>query len=154
MNIKRTIILPLDIAREWNMVCHVKGRTQIEGVWEQTAEEGWSYGRLGKLHNGEVRNLYCVRFQVLSEASMKIRAFWDAADRHIRSAYHLHHQGDDEQYAPLKRWSTPRRLHGATSQKALFFTICTVHQTFWGRTNDMRVRSARGDEKCVQNVQR
>jgi hypothetical protein len=43
----------------------------------------------------------CVIFQVLMAASMEMRAFWDIApcnlgvDRHFRSAYCLHHQGDD-----------------------------------------------------------
>jgi hypothetical protein len=43
-----------------------------------------------------------VRFQVLTAASMKIRAFWDmapcslvAVDRRFRGAYCLHHQGDE-----------------------------------------------------------
>jgi hypothetical protein len=43
-----------------------------------------------------------VRFQVLTVASMKIRAFWDIApcgllgvDLRFRDAYCLHHQGDD-----------------------------------------------------------
>jgi hypothetical protein len=30
----------------WNLVSHTKVRTQIEGVWEQGAEEGGSGGRL------------------------------------------------------------------------------------------------------------
>jgi hypothetical protein len=42
-----------------------------------------------------------VRFQVLTAASMKIRAFWDVApcslrvDRRFRGAYCLCHQGDE-----------------------------------------------------------
>jgi hypothetical protein len=43
-----------------------------------------------------------VRFQVLTEASMKFTVFWDVApcshvevDRRFRGAYCLHHQGDD-----------------------------------------------------------
>jgi hypothetical protein len=46
--------------------------------------------------------IFMVRFQVLTEASMKIIAFWDivpcglvAVDRRFRGAYCLHHQGGD-----------------------------------------------------------
>jgi hypothetical protein len=69
-----------------------------------------------------------VRFQVLAAGSMKITALWDVAscsfgvDRRFRGAYCLHHQGDEsfitlimEAVRPLKRRSTPTRLHGATS---------------------------------------
>jgi hypothetical protein len=65
-----------------------------------------------------------VRFQVLTAASMKIRAFSDVAlcslgvDRRFRGAYCLHHHGDDDgvNNKPLKRLSTPR-LHRTTSEK-------------------------------------
>jgi hypothetical protein len=63
-----------------------------------------------------------VRFQVLTAASIKIRAFWVVApcslvglDRRFRGAYCLHNQGDD-----IHR-STPTRLNGATSQKTIIF---------------------------------
>jgi hypothetical protein len=59
----------------------------------------------------------CVRFQVLTAASMMFRiVFWDVlqckiiVDRRFRGAYCLHYQ------APLKRRSTII-LHGSTSQK-------------------------------------
>jgi hypothetical protein len=51
-------------------------------------------------------------------------AFWDVAlysleiDRRFRGASCLNHQGDDAEYAPLKRRSTSR-LRGAASQKAV-----------------------------------
>jgi hypothetical protein len=60
-----------------------------------------------------------VRFQVLTVASMKIRAFWDIApfslvgvDRHFRGVYCLRYR------------ATPTRLNSATSQKALIFKSC------------------------------
>jgi hypothetical protein len=44
-----------------------------------------------------------VRFQVLTAASVKFRVFWNLApcshvevDRRFRSAYCLHHQGDED----------------------------------------------------------
>jgi uncharacterized membrane protein (DUF106 family) len=47
------------------------------------------------------QTLYCVRFQVLTAASMKMIAFWHIAlcslvviDRRFRGAYCLHHHGD------------------------------------------------------------
>jgi hypothetical protein len=66
---------------------------------------------------------YNARFQVLTAASMKITAFWDVAsssgvDRRFRGAYCIPHT---RQNASLNRRSTPTRLHGATSQKALIF---------------------------------
>jgi hypothetical protein len=46
--------------------------------------------------------VFCVRFQVLTAASMKFRLFCDVApcshtevDRHFRGVYSLQHQGDD-----------------------------------------------------------
>jgi hypothetical protein len=45
----------------WNFVSDIKGGTQTEGVWEQGAEkdiwteEGWSDGRVEKLHNEKLR---------------------------------------------------------------------------------------------------
>jgi hypothetical protein len=95
-----------------------------------------------------------MRFPVLTAASMKIRAFLDIAqcslvgvNRRFRGAYCLHHQGhhrvDDgcvlppssgwwspwlwRQYACLKRRSTPTRLHGTTSQKALIFNRVLIY---------------------------
>jgi hypothetical protein len=79
-----------------------------------------------------------VRSKVLMAASMKFRVFWDIAscsyvevDRRFRGAYCIHNHGDAgdgdsppcwwRQYAPLKRRSTPMRLHSATSQKILNF---------------------------------
>jgi hypothetical protein len=66
-----------------------------------------------------------VRFQVLTAANMKMRAFWGIApcslvvvDRCIRGAYCLHQH---RQFAHSKRRSTTTRLHGAISQKALIF---------------------------------
>jgi hypothetical protein len=59
-------------------------------------------------------------------AGMKMRAFWDVTpcslvgvDRRFRGAYCLHHQGDES--------SSPTRLHGATSQKALTFMIVMIY---------------------------
>jgi hypothetical protein len=73
-----------------------------------------------------------VRFQVLTAASMKIRAFWDVApcslvgvDRRFRGAYCLHHQGEIDECS-THLWnvrSTPTSLHCATCQKALIFYI-------------------------------
>jgi hypothetical protein len=65
---------------------------------------------------------------------LKIRDFWDVAPfslvgvyRRFRGVYCLHHQTDESsQDTPLKRRSTPRRLHGATSQKALIFILANV----------------------------
>jgi hypothetical protein len=45
---------------------------------------------------------------------MKMRAFWDMASCSLITL-------TMEQYTPLKRRSAPTRLHGALSQKALFF---------------------------------
>jgi hypothetical protein len=78
-----------------------------------------------------------VRLQVLTAASIKIRVFWNVmpcsligVDRRFRGAYCLHHQGNGwRQYAPLKCWSTPMRLHRATSQKTLNFISFHV---YWG----------------------
>jgi hypothetical protein len=46
--------------------------------------------------------VYYVRFQVLTAASMKFRVFWDVApcslvgvDPRFTNAYCLHHEGDD-----------------------------------------------------------
>jgi hypothetical protein len=46
--------------------------------------------------------VYYVRFQVLTAASMKFRVFWDVApcslvgvDQRFTDAYCLHHEGDD-----------------------------------------------------------
>jgi hypothetical protein len=72
-------------------------------------------------------------FEVLTSASVKVRAFCDVApcspvglDRRFRGAYRLNYHGDSpcwwRQYAPLKRRSTPT-LHGATSQKAPLFIL-------------------------------
>jgi hypothetical protein len=36
--IYKSIILPV-VLHVWNLVSHTKGRPQIEGVWEQGAEE-------------------------------------------------------------------------------------------------------------------
>jgi hypothetical protein len=48
------------------------------------------------------------RFQVLTAACMKIRAFWDIApcslivvDHHFRGVYCLHHQGSEYIYSSL-----------------------------------------------------
>jgi hypothetical protein len=65
-------------------------------------------------------------------ASMKIRAFWDAApcslgvDRYFKGKYCLQHHSlpwQWRQYIPLKHWSTPMRLHDAASQKSLIFIL-------------------------------
>jgi hypothetical protein len=68
-----------------------------------------------------------VRFHVLTVASVKMTAFWDIApcslvdvDRRFRGAYCLHHQSNP--HRPLKRRSTPTRLHGAISQKAVILS--------------------------------
>jgi hypothetical protein len=61
---------------------------------------------------------YCVRFQVLMVASMKIGAFWDVAPCSL---------GVDRRSIALmmetvctsESWSTQMRLHGAASHKAL-----------------------------------
>jgi hypothetical protein len=49
---------------------------------------------------GEYARFICVRFQVLTAASMKLTVFWDVAlcslvevYRRFRGAYSLHHQG-------------------------------------------------------------
>jgi hypothetical protein len=55
---------------------------------------------------------------------LKIRAFWDIAPSWWW-----------RQYAPLKRLSTPTRLHGVTSQKSLIFIPAAVRNwnLFWFR---------------------
>jgi hypothetical protein len=80
-----------------------------------------------------------VRFQVLTAASTKIRAFWDIAscnlvrvDRRFRYTYCLHHQGDlfiTLMIGQYRHRSNPTRLHGAISQKALIFKI-EVHSNW------------------------
>jgi hypothetical protein len=47
----------------WNLVSDIKRGTYTEGVWEQGAEnilteEGWSDGRVEKMHNEELRDSY------------------------------------------------------------------------------------------------
>jgi hypothetical protein len=48
----------------WSFVSHVKGRTQIEGVWQQDAQEniwtweGWSDKRVEKVRNVKLNYLY------------------------------------------------------------------------------------------------
>jgi hypothetical protein len=71
----------------------------------------------------------CVRFQVLTAASMKSIAFLDimpcslvGVDRRFRCACFIISLLCWGQYTPLKRQSTPTRLHGAISQKLLIFT--------------------------------
>jgi hypothetical protein len=72
-----------------------------------------------------------VRFHVLMAASMNTIACWEIApcnilvvDRRFRGVYYLHYQGDGwRQYAPLKRRSTTRRLHGAIPQKVIIFLL-------------------------------
>jgi hypothetical protein len=70
---------------------------------------------------------------------MRNRAFWDivpsslfGVDRSFRTACCLHQQGlitlIIEQHAPLKCWSTPTRLQGAISQKALIFIKKFIHE--------------------------
>jgi hypothetical protein len=77
---------------------------------------------------------HLVRFQVLTVASIKMRAFWDIAqyslvevDWCFRGVYCLHHQGDEwvfwwwREYVPDQYRSTSRRLHSVMVQKALIF---------------------------------
>jgi hypothetical protein len=87
-----------------------------------------SYSLVYNLCYWHVNVITLLRFQVLTAASMKIRAFWDAApcnlvgaDRRFKGAYCLHHQGD--RWALLKCQYNPTRLHGATSQKAVIFLL-------------------------------
>jgi hypothetical protein len=78
-----------------------------------------------------------VGFDVHTAANMKMWAFWDillcsliGVDPRFRGAYCLQHQGWWwRQYAPLKRQSTPTRLHGTIPQKVLIFILYNVFQT-------------------------
>jgi hypothetical protein len=62
----------------------------------------------------------------------KTTVFWNVAvcclvesDRRFRDAY-CHHQDDELIEAPLKRRSSSTRQHGATTQKAVVFTIAAL----------------------------
>jgi hypothetical protein len=61
-----------------------------------------------------------VRFQVLTAESMKFRDCWDVTPCSLIGVDQCF-QRCVLQYAPLKRWSTPLTLHGATFQKTLNF---------------------------------
>jgi hypothetical protein len=81
------------------------------------------------LEHGPINQIHCLRFQVLTAASMKFRVFWDVApcshvevDRRFRGTYLLLPSSSPwwwRQYTPLKRRSTSTWLHGVTSQKTL-----------------------------------
>jgi hypothetical protein len=70
---------------------------------------------------------------------MKTRAFWDitqcrlGGDRRFRGTYSPTIKSMNhlmlKQYAPLKRRSSPMRLHGAISQKALIFVTHVFYNT-------------------------
>jgi hypothetical protein len=83
---------------------------------------------------------YCttVRFKVLTEANMKMAAFWDVApcslvevDRRFRDAHCLHHQMSDSspwwwrQYAPLKRRAILRDYTAQYSRRLSYF-CCAI----------------------------
>jgi hypothetical protein len=64
--------------------------------------------------------------QDLSVKAIKAYAS-DGAATGTGQSYILHYRGlMVEQYTPLKRRSTPTRLHGCTSQKALIFILVAV----------------------------
>jgi hypothetical protein len=83
----------------------------------------------------ENRSLSCVRFQVLTAASMKMIVFWDLAPsslveiyRRFRGAYSLQHQGDDgdslDDGGSMHLWKVSKFFegtHGARSQKTVIF---------------------------------
>jgi hypothetical protein len=101
-----------------------------------------------------VQNKLHVRFQVCTAANMKMRAFSDTVlcsligiDGRFRGAYCIHYQGYKlvrtasiirvmnyslqwwrRQYASPKRRSSPTRLYGAISHKALSFKL---HIVMW-----------------------
>jgi hypothetical protein len=103
---------------------------------------------------------YILRFHVLTAASMKMRALWGiepcslGVGRRFRCAYCLLHQGDEcshpsswwWKYVPLERRSTPTRLHGAISQKALIF--CSIFITFQQRTQLLLLLLSADDAVC------
>jgi hypothetical protein len=72
-----------------------------------------------------------VRFEVFTALTMKNAVFWDVApysscvNRCFGGTYHLHLQGGCRRYVPPKRQFT-QALHGATSQKNLFFILVIV----------------------------
>jgi hypothetical protein len=79
-------------------------------------------------HNSCIRNMnICVRFQVLKEASMKTRAFWDIAPR----SFVEFTDGLDVRTASIIRVMMEATiLHSAVSQKALivfaFVSSCSI----------------------------
>jgi hypothetical protein len=91
----------------------------------------------------EVFNVLYAFIKFWRFSDVKMRACWDIApwslvfiDRYFRGAYCLHHQSDEwpwstspwrrRLYTPLKRRSTPTKLDGAISQKALIYILAPV----------------------------
>jgi hypothetical protein len=72
----------------------------------------WNYNvKVNDRNSSPVQTGLYLRVQVLSTASMRFRVFWWW-----------------RQYTPLKRRSTPMRLHGATSQKTLNLRALSLRQ--------------------------
>jgi hypothetical protein len=91
-------------------------------------------------HNRQITKIFRMNcetptFQVLTAATIKMRAIWDIApwslvwvDRRFRGAYYFHHHllinsspWWWRQHVPLKLRSPPARLHSDISQKTLIF---------------------------------